>query len=108
MLWSYIFLGVAIVAEVAATSLLKLSDGFTKIGIGVGSLALYVVSLAFLSQATKLIPVSIAYALWSGFGIALIVGVSFFFLKEQLSLLQLVDILLILVGAVVLNSGTSH
>ena len=82
----YLYLAIAIVMEVIATSSMKALDGFNKplplILVVVG----YSVSLFLLSLVVKTVPVGVAYALWEGIGIVLITLVSAFFLGEHLSL----------------------
>ena len=100
---SWIYLGIAILAEVVATSALKASDGFTRplpaavTAIGYG-LAFYLLALAL-----KTIPVGIAYAVWSGVGIALITLVAWWLHGQKLDLAAWIGIGLILAGVLVLN-----
>jgi len=63
---SWIFLGIAIVAEVLATSALKASDGFTKLVPSVLVVGGYAIAFYFLALTLKAIPVGIAYAVWAG------------------------------------------
>ena len=72
---AYAVLTVAIVFEVIGTSLLMLSQQFTRVWPTVGMAAAYLVSFYFLSQALNYLPLGIAYALWSGLGIILTLGV---------------------------------
>ena len=71
----YLYLSIAIVAEVIATSALKASDGFTKSGPSLVVVLGYGVSFYFLSLVLKTVPVGVAYAIWSGAGIVLIAGI---------------------------------
>lgn len=100
---AWIFLGVAIIFEIAGTSLLKASDGFTKYWIGGLSIACYWVSFWFLAMVLTKIPVGVAYAIWSGAGIAAITLIGWLVFKQGLSAVQLGFIAMILVGAVGLN-----
>ena len=68
----FVYLAIAIVAEVVATSALKAADGFTAWQPSLLVVAGYVVSFYALSLALRTIPVGIAYAIWSGVGIVLI------------------------------------
>lgn len=102
---AWVFLIAAIIAEVFATSMLKVSDGFTKTWPTIATAAGYIVSFSLLAQAVKTIPVSVSYAVWSGLGTAAIVGVGAAFLGEPLSVTKVVGISLIVVGVVVLNVG---
>lgn len=100
---SWIYLSIAIVAEVIATSALKVSDGFSRplpstitvIGYG---LAFYLLALAL-----KTIPVGIAYAVWSGAGIVAIALIGYFIFGQTLDTPALIGIGLILAGVLVLN-----
>lgn len=75
----WLLLSVCIVLETVATSLLKLSEGFSKPVWGVVSIVIFSVILYVLSLIFKHIPVGIAYAVWSGLGIVLIALVSVIF-----------------------------
>lgn len=106
---SGIYLALAILFEVTGTSLMKLSEGFSKIQYAGGMLAFYVLSLAMLALALRRIEVGTAYAIWSGLGTALITLVGAFFFKEILSIQKTVFIVLIIIGVVGLNlSGANH
>lgn len=102
---AWVFLIAAIIAEVFATSMLKVSDGFTRTLPTIATAAGYIVSFTLLAQAVKTIPVSVSYAVWSGLGTAAIVGVGAAFLGEPLSVTKVIGISLIVVGVVVLNVG---
>lgn len=97
--------------EVIGTSLIALSDGFTRYGIGGMGIVAISVSLFLLSLALKAIPLGIAYAIWSGTGIALLALFGFVFLKQSLDLAAMIGIGLILSGVLVLNlfsNSTGH
>ncbi|MDD2707371.1 MAG: multidrug efflux SMR transporter [Verrucomicrobiae bacterium] len=100
---AYLYLFIAIVAEVIATSSLKASEGFTKWIPGVVVVIGYGVSFYFLSLVLKSIPVGIAYAIWSGVGILLIsiVGITLF--KQTLDLPAIAGMSLILIGVAIIN-----
>lgn len=104
---AWALLAIAIIFEVLGTSLLKASDGFTRWGIGAGSIACYWICFAFLAVAIKSIPVGVAYAIWSGAGIVAITLIGFVVFKQNLGLLQMGCIALIAVGAVGLNLSTA-
>lgn len=99
----WIFLVLAIVTEVGGTSLLKFSDGLRNLPPTAGSLVLYLVSLGLLALSLRQVEVSVAYAIWSGLGTALIVVISILFLGEVMSWTKFLFIGLIVVGAVGLN-----
>ncbi len=100
---SYIFLGIAIVTEVIATTLLRFSEGFTKLGFTLGSLALYGVSFYMLSQVLSHIPTGIAYAIWSGIGIVLISLAGWIISGQKLDLPAIIGITFICVGVLIIN-----
>ncbi|SHT05244.1 cation/cationic drug transporter [Mycobacteroides abscessus subsp. abscessus] len=102
----YLFLSISIISELVATSLLKLSDGMSillpSVGVAVGyGLAFYLLSLSL-----KTIPLSLAYAIWSGVGTALTALIGVVFWGEVLTVLMLVGIVFIIGGVVLLNSST--
>lgn len=100
---AYLTLAVAIVAEVIATSALKASEGFTKLGptavVAVG----YGVAFYFLSLTLRSMPVGIAYAVWSGAGIVLISAVGWFAFGQKLDFWAVTGMGLIVTGVLVVN-----
>ncbi|MFT6133355.1 MAG: small multidrug resistance pump [Shewanella sp.] len=100
---SWIFLSVAILTEVVATSALKASDGFSKLAPSIVVIVGYVLSFYFLSLALKGIPVGIAYATWAGLGIVLITAIAWVVYGQKLDLGALVGMTFILIGVVVMN-----
>ncbi len=100
---AYLYLVVAIVAEVIGTSMLKQSDGFSRIVPGLVSLVAYAVALYFMSQTLRFIPTGIVYAIWSGFGIVLIAIVAWVFQGQKLDTPAMVGMGLIIVGIGVMN-----
>lgn len=104
----YVFLAVAIVCEIIATSLLKVSDGFSKLWPSVGVVIGYGASFYSLSLALRELPVSTAYAIWSGVGTAVIAVIGFWLFKEPLSLTKIIGISLIVAGVVALNLDGGH
>lgn len=105
----YAFLLVAILFEVAATTSMKLSEGFTRPAWAVPMLLAYLISFGFLSLSLRTLDVGVAYAVWAGVGTALIAGVGWAVFREALSPAQLVSLGLVLVGLVGLNLfGPAH
>ncbi len=100
---SYLYLGLAIVAEVIATSALKASDEFTRVGPAMVTVAGYAIAFYFLSLTLKVIPVGIAYAVWSGLGIVLISAIGVLVFRQPLDLAAIVGLALIIAGVAVLN-----
>lgn len=104
----YVFLALAITAEVIGTSLLKYTEGFSRLWPTVGSLAMYGMAFALLAQTLRTIPVGVAYAMWSGLGTAAIVAIGAVFLGEPLTVTKVVGVSLVIAGVVVLNLGGAH
>ncbi len=102
------FLAGAIVFEVAGTTLMKVSDGLTKLVPSVLLFVFYIISFALLSLALKRIDVSLAYAIWSGVGTAAITAIGIYYFQEPATVLKLASILLIILGVVGLNLGGGH
>lgn len=99
----YLFLTIAIVAEVIATSALKSVEGFTKFWPSAIVIVGYGVAFYFLSLTLKTIPVGIAYAIWSGLGITLVSVIGYFFYKQSLDFPAILGLCLILAGVAVIN-----
>ncbi|MEI6896493.1 MAG: SMR family transporter [Psychromonas sp.] len=107
----YLYLAVAIVAEVIATSALKSSEEFSKLVPSVVVAIGYGVAFYFLSLVLKTIPVGVAYAIWSGLGIVLISIVGAIVFDQKLDLAAVIGMLLIISGVVVMNvfsNSVSH
>ena len=105
---AYLFLLGAITAEVIGTSLLKATDGFTRLWPTLGVAVAYLSSFGLLSLTVRDIPVGVAYAIWSGLGTAAIMAIGAAFLGEPLSLAKVVGAGLVIAGVVVLNLGGAH
>ncbi|WP_327681749.1 DMT family transporter [Kitasatospora sp. NBC_00458] len=104
----YVLLALAILSEVCATSCLKLTEGFTRLWPSVGVAIGYVLSFYLLGKALKHIPVSVAYAVWSGAGTAAVAGIGVVAFGESLGRLQWLGLALVIIGVVVLNLKGSH
>lgn len=100
----WLLLLTAIVAEVIATSLLKSTAGFTRLGPSVVVVIGYGAAFVLLSRCLTKIPVGIVYAVWSGLGVALITLVAWFFLDQPLDGPALAGLALIVGGVVVINA----
>lgn len=100
----WLFLSVAIVAEVGATSALKSSDGFTRLWPSLLVIAGYSVAFYFLSLTLRAIPVGIAYAIWAGVGILLIALAGWLFFDQRLDMPAVVGMLLVVAGVVVMSA----
>lgn len=103
MLQSYALLVVAILSEVVGTSALKASDGFSRLAPSLVTIAAYAVAFYFLSLTLKVIPVGVAYAIWSGVGIILIALIGVFWFRQSLDIPAVVGLGLIIAGVVVVN-----
>lgn len=97
------YLGIAIVSEVAATSALKASESFSRFWPSLVVVVGYAIAFYFLSLTLKSIPVAVAYAVWSGVGIALIAIIGWLLFGQALDLPGIVGITLIVAGVLVLN-----
>ncbi|ALN79188.1 MULTISPECIES: DMT family transporter [Lysobacter] len=99
----YLYLTIAIAAEVVATSALKASEGFTRtvpsLIVGIG----YATAFYFLSLVLRTVPVGVAYAIWSGVGIVLIAAIGWLFMKQTLDAGALAGIGLIVAGVAVIQ-----
>jgi small multidrug resistance pump len=99
----YLLLALAIASEICATSCLKLTDGYTRLLPTVGVAVGYVLSFVLLGRALRHIPVSVAYAVWSGAGTAAMAAVGAVAFGEPLGRPQWAGITLVIAGVVVLN-----
>jgi len=100
---AYVFLAVAIVAEVFGSSMMKLSNGFKKILPSIGMIAGMGLAFYCLSMALNTIPLGTGYAIWSGVGTALTTLVGVLIYKEKINTQKVMGILLIIVGVVVMK-----
>jgi small multidrug resistance pump len=100
---AYVSLAIAITAEIIATSALKASDGFTRLLPSAIVVIGYGAAFYFLSQTLGSIPIGLAYAIWSGVGIAAISLIGWLFFKQALDLPAIAGIVLIIAGVVIIN-----
>lgn len=101
---NWLYLGLAIVAEVIGTTALKATDGFSRIVPSLIVAIAYGASFYFLSLTLKTIPVGIAYAVWSGVGIVLIVLAGWWLYGQAIDAAGMVGIAFIGAGVVILNT----
>lgn len=99
----YLYLGIAILAEVAGTSFLKASVGFTRPWPSAGTMVAYGIAFYFLALTLNSIPTGIAYAIWSGVGIILISIVGWIVFDQVLDGPALLGMALIVAGVMVIN-----
>lgn len=108
---NWLFLSIAIVAEVIATSALKASEGFTRTLPSILVVAGYGIAFYMLSLTLRTIPMGVVYAIWSGAGIVLITLVGYFMFRQRLDLPALIGIGLIVTGVLVMqlfSKSTAH
>ncbi len=104
----WVYLVLAIIFEVAGTTFMKLSEGFTKTLPSVAMFVLYLLSLTALTFALKKFEISTAYAIWSGLGTALITLIGIIVFKESVNMVKILSIALIIIGVVGLQLTTEH
>ncbi|QGV81243.1 DMT family transporter [Streptomyces ficellus] len=104
----YGLLTAAIVAEVAGTTAMKYSEGFTRLWPSLITVAGYLLAFTLLAQTLKTLSVGTAYAIWAGAGTAAVAAIGMVFLDESTSLVKIAGILLVIAGVVVLNIGGAH
>ena len=108
---NYIYLGMAIVAEVIATSFLAKSAGFTRLAPTSVALTGYAISFYLLSLTLRSVPTGVAYAIWSGAGIVLVSAIAWFWQGQTLDAAALIGMGLIIAGVLVIqlfSSSTGH
>ncbi|MFD9004384.1 DMT family transporter [Streptomyces sp. NPDC059582] len=104
----YLTLAGAIAAEVAATTAMKYSDGFSRLWPSMLTALGYVVAFALLAHTLKTVSVGTAYAIWSGAGTATIAVIGLALFGEALTLAKVAGLVLIVGGVLVLNLGGAH
>lgn len=100
---NYVFLLVAILFEVVATTALKQSDGFTRLAPSLVTISGYALAFYFLSLTLRVLPVGVVYAVWSGVGIVLITAIGWLWFKQVLDPAALIGMALIIAGVLVIN-----
>lgn len=100
---AYALLGIAIVAEVIATSALKASAGFSRLGPSAIVVIGYATAFYFLALVMRTMPVGIAYAIWSGVGIVLIVAASAVLYRQLPDWPAVLGMALIVAGVAIIN-----
>ncbi len=108
---TYLYLTLAIVAEVIATSALKATGEFSKLLPSLIVITGYVVSFYFLTQVLKTLPIGITYAIWSGLGIALVSIASAVFYKQTPDMAAILGMSLIIAGVIIIfifSNTTNH
>jgi small multidrug resistance pump len=103
MLWNYLYLTIAVVFEVVATTALKETQGFTRLAPSLVVVVAYGFAFYFLALALRTMPVGVVYALWSGAGILLVTSIGWLWFRQVLDVPALAGMALILAGVVVIN-----
>lgn len=106
----WLMLAVAIVSEVVATSLLKFTEGFTRLWPSVVVIVFYEVSFILLTVVVRRIAVPVVYATWGGVGVAMVTVVAWAWLDQRLDAAALLGIGMITAGVVVIQgfSKSTH
>ena len=100
---TYLYLAIAIVAEVIATSSLRACEGFTRLWPSVVVLVGYALAFYFLSLTLRSMSVGIVYAIWSGVGIVLVSVIAWILFGQKLDVPAIIGIVLIIAGVAVIN-----
>ncbi|MFN6537318.1 MAG: DMT family transporter [Nostoc sp. EkiNYC01] len=100
---NWIYLLVAIVLEILATSCMKLSEGFSKVLPSILMFVLYGICFTIMTFVLTKIELGVVYAIWSGLGTAVISAIGIFWLNESASLVKIGAILLIIIGVAILK-----
>ena len=103
MLLNYVYLIVAVVFEVIATTALKQTEGFTRLMPSLLSIGGYALAFYFLSLPLRTMPVGIVYAIWCGAGIIFITAIGWVWFRQMLDLPALLGMGLIMAGVIVIN-----
>ncbi|MDF6021809.1 multidrug efflux SMR transporter [Streptomyces sp. JH34] len=104
----YGLLAAAIAAEVAATTAMKYSEGFTRLWPSLVTVVGYILAFTLLAQTLKTLSIGTAYAIWAGVGTAAVAAIGVLWMGEPAGLAKLAGIALIIAGVVVLNLGGAH
>src|SRR5262245_288806 len=104
---TYLYLALAIVAEVVATTFLKLSDGFSKPLPSAVTVIGYAIAFYFLSLTLRSLPTGLVYAVWSGVGVVLIATIAWVFQSQRLDTAALCGMGLIVSGVVAITLFSS-
>ncbi|MEO3385925.1 multidrug efflux SMR transporter [Mesorhizobium sp. CAU 1741] len=100
---NYVYMMVAILFEVVATTALKQTDGFTRLVPSLVTVGGYALAFYFLALPLRTMPVGVVYAVWSGVGIVLVTSIGWFWFRQVLDPAALIGIALIIAGVLVIN-----
>lgn len=104
----YGLLAAAITAEVAGTTAMKYSEGFTRLWPSLITVVGYLLAFSLLAQTLKTMSMGTAYAIWAGIGTAAVAVIGMLFMGESGNLVKVAGIVLVIAGVVVLNLGGAH
>lgn len=105
----YLLLVIAVGSEIVATSMLKFSQGFSRLLPTIGCVVFYLLCYASFGKAVTKLNLGLAYAIWCGAGIVVTTLISVFYFKEKISVVGVFGILCIIIGCIILNvSGTGR
>jgi small multidrug resistance pump len=99
----YVYLLIAILSEVAATTALKASDQFSRLWPSVVVVLGYASAFYFMSMTLRSIPVGVTYAIWSGVGIILISITGYVFYQQKLDTPAIIGMGFIIAGVLIIN-----
>ncbi|CAD83235.1 emrE protein (methyl viologen resistance protein C) (ethidium resistance protein) [Candidatus Blochmanniella floridana] len=99
----YLYLFIAIISEVIATTFLKVSDGFNKLYPIIIVILGYTLSFILLSLVLRTIPMGIAYSCWAGLGIIFITIAGYLFYDQKMDIYSITGIILIIIGVILIN-----
>ena len=100
---TYLYLALAIITEVAATSALKASAEFTNLIPSLIVVAGYGISFYLMTLVLRVIPIGVTYAVWSGLGIVLVAIVGAFLYKEIPDIPAIIGMGLIILGVLIIH-----
>ncbi len=100
---TYIYLAIAIIAEVTATSTLKLTEEFTKPVPSLVVIIAFGVSLYFMTLTLRTLPVGVMYAFWSGLGIILVATIGILVYNQVPDLAAIIGMILIILGVATIS-----
>ncbi len=103
-----VLLALAIVTEVFGTSLLRVSDGMTKLLPSLGTLVSYGISVYLLALVLKHLDIGLTYAIWAGVGTAMIAVIGVAVWDEPMGLLKVLSIAAVIAGVIGLNLSGAH
>ncbi|MDQ0059863.1 DMT family transporter [Paenibacillus harenae] len=104
----YFYLSIAVISEIFGTSMLKLSDSFTSLLPSIGVIIGFGISFYCLSIGLRTVPLSLAYAIWSGLGTAITALIGVLVWGDSFTIDSFGAIILIIGGVVLLNASSGH